>query len=147
MVAHDFIVKNKKKLLKHNLIFDKNYCEIITLPVPSSFNIFPVKYLILPEDIHAYLSAIPATVDEPEPQLDPYRQSVYQWDPEEIANQWHPEDLPQHTGEGHFDPWAYTNLGQKPKLGGVRISHRHYIHVHTLILVVSVHTFSLYYPC
>jgi len=37
--------------------------------------------------------------------------------------------------------------GQKPKLGGVRISHRHYIHVHTLISVVGVHTFSLYYPC
>ena len=44
-------------------------------------------------------------------------------------------------------PWHYTNLGQKPKLGGVRISHRHYIHVHTLILVVGSHTFSLYYPC
>ena len=25
------------------------------------------------------------------------------------------------------------NLGQKPKLGGVRISHRSYIHVHTLL--------------
>ena len=29
-------------------------------------------------------------------------------------------------------PWQQTNLGQKPKLGGVRISHRLYIHVHTL---------------
>ena len=27
------------------------------------------------------------------------------------------------------------------------ISHRHYIHVHTLTLVVGAHTFSLYYPC
>ena len=33
------------------------------------------------------------------------------------------------------------------KLGGVRISHRHYIYVHTLMLVVGAHTFSLYYPC
>ena len=73
MVAHDFIVKNKKKLLKYNLIFDKKYCEIITLPMPSLFNIFLGKYLILPEDIHAYLSATPAPEDESEPQLDPYR--------------------------------------------------------------------------
>ena len=48
---------------------------------------------------------------EPEPPLDPYQQSVYQWDPEEIANQWHPDDTPSHTGEGSFDPWDYTNLG------------------------------------
>ena len=89
----------------------------------------------------------PAPEAEPEPPLDPYRQSVYQWDQEDLANQWHPEDPPQYTEEDHFDPWAYTNLGQKSKLGGIRISHRHYIHVHTLILVVSVHTFSLYYPC
>ena len=47
----------------------------------------------------------------------------------------------------NFDPWAQTNLGQKPKLGGVRISHRHYIHVHTLMPVVGAHTFSLYHPC
>ena len=41
-----------------------------------------------------------------QPPLDPHRQYVYQWDPEEIANQWHPEDPPQYTGEDHFDPWA-----------------------------------------
>ena len=44
-------------------------------------------------------------------------------------------------------PWPQTNLGQKPKLGGVRIPHRHYIHVHTLMPVVGAHTFSLYCPC
>ena len=38
MVAHDFIVKDKKKMLKYKLIFDKKYCEIITLPAPSLFN-------------------------------------------------------------------------------------------------------------
>ena len=77
MVAHDFIVKNKKKLLKYNLIFDKNYCEFITLPAPSLFNIFSGTYLILPEAIHAYLSVASAPEAEPEPPLDPYRQSVY----------------------------------------------------------------------
>ena len=67
MVAHDFNVKNKKKLLMYNLIFDKNYCETITLPVPSLFDIFSSTYLTLPEAIHAYLSATPAPEAEPEP--------------------------------------------------------------------------------
>ena len=29
------------------------------------------------------------------------------------------------------DYWLLTKLGQKPKLGGVRVFQRHYIHVHT----------------
>ena len=105
MVAHDFIVKNKKNMLNYRLLFDKNYFETITLHAPSFFNIFSRTYLILPEAINAYLSATPAPEAEPEPPLDPYRQSVYQWDPEEIANQWHPEDPPRYIGEGSFDPW------------------------------------------
>ena len=86
MVAHEFIVKNNKNMLKYNLIYDKTHCEIITLPAPSLFNILSGTYLILPEAIHAYLSVTPAPEPEPEPPLDPYRQSVYQWDPEEIAS-------------------------------------------------------------
>ena len=106
MVAHDFIVKNKKKMLNYRLIFGKNNFETITLPVPSLFHIFLGKYLVLTEEVYAYWSLTPVLEPEPEPPLDPYRQSVYQWDPEEIANQWHPEDPPQYTGEDHFDPWA-----------------------------------------
>ena len=93
-------------MLNYRLIFDKNYFETITLPAPSLFNISSGMYLVLPEAIHAYRNLIPAPEPEPEPPLDPHRQSVYQWDPEEIANQWHPEDPPQYTGEDHFDPWA-----------------------------------------
>ena len=52
MVAHEFIVKDKNKTLKYKLIFNKNYCEFITLPVPSLFDIFSGKYLVSPEDIH-----------------------------------------------------------------------------------------------
>ena len=52
MVAHDFIVKDKKKMLKYRLIFDKNYFETITLPAPSLFNILSGMYLVLPEAIH-----------------------------------------------------------------------------------------------
>ena len=101
-----FIVKNKEKMLKYKLIFDKNHPETITLPAPSLFDLFAGKYLVPPEAIHAYRNPTPATEPEPEPQFDPHRQSIYQWNPEEIANQWHPEDTPPYTGEDHFDPWA-----------------------------------------
>ena len=123
MVAHDFIVKDKKKMLKYKLTFDKNYYEIITLHAPSLFNIFSGMYLVLPEAIHACRSLTSAPEPEPELPLDPYRQSIYQWDPEEIANQWHPEDTPPYTRKGSFEPWPWTNLGQNPMLGGVCISH------------------------
>ena len=105
MVAHEFIVKNKKNMLNYRLIFDKDYFETITLPAPSLFNLSSGKYLVLPEAIHAYRNTTPAPEPEPEPQLDPHRQSVYQWDPEEIANQWHLEDTPLYTREGSFEPW------------------------------------------
>ena len=106
MVAQEFIVKTNEMMLKYNLRFNKTHSETIILPAPSLFNIFSGTYLILPEAVYAYRSLTPAPEPEPEPPLDPCRQSVYQWDPEEIANQWHPEDPPQYTGEGHFDPWA-----------------------------------------
>ena len=74
MVAHDFIVKDKKKMLKYKLIFDKkNYYEISTLRAPSLFNIFSGMYLILPEAVYAYWSLTPAPEPEPEPSLDHYR--------------------------------------------------------------------------
>ena len=152
MVAHDFIVKNEEKMLKYKLIFDKNHLETITLPAPSLFDLSAGKYLVPPEAIHAYRNPTPATEPEPEPQFDPSRQSVYQRDPEEIANQWQPEAPSQYDPNYNFgyppgQPWPQTNLGQKSKLGGVRISHQHYIYVHTLMLVVGAHTFSLSYPC
>ena len=106
MVAHDFIVKNNKKMLRYNLIFGKTHCEIITLHAPSLFNILLGTYLILPEAVYAYWSLTPVLEPEPEPPLDPYRQSVYQWDPEEIASQWQYDDTPQYTGESSHDPWA-----------------------------------------
>ena len=105
MVAHDFIIKNRKKMLNYRLIFDKNYFETITLSAPSLFNIFSGTYIVFPEAVHAYWSLTSAPEPELEPPLDPYRQFVYQWDPEEIANQWQPEDTPQYTGEGDFEPW------------------------------------------
>ena len=77
MVAHEFIVKDNNKILKYKLIFGKNYCEIITLPAPSLFNIFSGTYLILPEAVYAYWRLTQVPEPEAEPPLDPYRQSVY----------------------------------------------------------------------
>lgn len=73
MVAHDFIVKNKKKMLNYRLIFDKNHPETITLPAPSLFDLSSGKYLVLPEAFHAYQDLTPAREPEPEPQPDPHR--------------------------------------------------------------------------
>ena len=73
MVAHDFIVKNTKKMLKYNLIFDKTHCETITLPAPSLFNILLGMYLILPEVIYSYWNLTQVPDPESEPPLDPYR--------------------------------------------------------------------------
>ena len=84
MVAHEFIVKDKKKILKYKLIFNKKYCEINTLPAPSLFNIFSGIYLILSEAIHAYRSQMSAA--EPEPPSDPHCHSVYQWNSEGISS-------------------------------------------------------------
>ena len=98
-----FFVKNKKKMLNYWLMFDKNHFETITLPTTSLFNIFSGTYLVLPEAVQAYQSL--KSAPELEPLSDPHHQAIYQWDLEEIANQWHPEDPPRYTGEGSFDPW------------------------------------------
>ena len=102
MVAHDFICDDKEKRLIYNLVFSKKTCQIITLFAPPLFNIYSGMYIILPDDIYAYWERTRSPDPEPKPSPDPYRQSVYQWDLDEIANQWHPEDHPQYTGEDHL---------------------------------------------
>ena len=102
MVAHDFIVKNREKALKYKLIFDKIHPEIITLPAPSLFDLSAGKYLVLLEAIHAYRNPTSATQPESEPQVDPRRQSNYQWDPKMIANQWQSE-----SSSSQYDPNYY----------------------------------------
>ena len=103
MVLHDFIHNDKDKRLIYN---SKKTCQIITLLAPSLFNIHLGMYLIMPEDIYAYWERMQSLVLEPEQSPDPYQESVYQWEPQELANQWNPQDPPQYTGEGYFDPWA-----------------------------------------
>ena len=106
MVAHEFIVKNDEKMLKYNLRFDNTHSDTIILPAPSLFDLTAGTYLVLPEAVYAYLGQTSAPEPKPEPPLDPYRQSVYQWDPEEIASQCYSDDTPQYTGESSRDPWA-----------------------------------------
>ena len=102
MVAHDFIVKNRKKELNYRLLFDKNLRETITLPAPSLFDLSAGEYLVPLEAIHAYRNPTSATEPDPEPQFVPPRQSVYQWNPEEGANQWQPEASFQYDPNYYF---------------------------------------------
>ena len=105
MIAHDFIVKYKDRLLNYKLRFDEKYCEIVTLPAPSLFDLSTCIYLVTSNAFYKYQGQAQASDPEPEPPLDPYCQSIYRWDLDELANQWHPEDTSQYTGGSSFDPW------------------------------------------
>ena len=102
MVAHDFIVKNRKKELNYRLLFDKNHPETITLPAPSLFDLSAGKYVVPLEAIHTNRNPTSATELDLEPQFVPPRQSIYQWDPEEVANQWQPEASSQYDPSYNF---------------------------------------------
>ena len=93
-------------MLKYKLIFDKNHPETITLPAPSLLDLSARKYLVPPEAIYAYRNPTSAIEIETEPQFDPHRQYVYQWNLEEIANKWHQGDPSQ------YDP--NYNFGYRP---------------------------------
>ena len=105
MVAHEFIVKNDDKMLLYNLRFHKKHNKIIILPAPSLFDLTAGRYFILPAAVYALRGQTSAPEPEPEPPLDPYRPSSYQWDTEEIALQWQYNDTPQYTWESSRDPW------------------------------------------
>ena len=86
MVAHEFIVNNDDKVLLYNLRFNKKHNEIIILPAPSFFDLTAGHYLILLAAVYTHRGQTSAPEPEPEPPLDPYRPSTYQWDLEHIAN-------------------------------------------------------------
>ena len=77
MMAHDFIVKNRAGELKYQLFFNKHHPETITLPAPSLFDLSSGTYLVSLKAIHAYRNPALAEEPEPEPQVDPSRQSNY----------------------------------------------------------------------
>ena len=74
----------------------------------------------MPLDIYAYWGLAQPQVPVPEPPVE-YKTPVYQWEPEELTQQCHPQSAPEYPGAGYFSPWEYTKLGQKPNLGGVRV--------------------------
>ena len=94
MVAHEFIVNNDDKMLLYNLRFNKKHSETIILPAPSLFDLTACHYLVLLTVVYAYLGQTSAPEPEPEPPLDPYCPSSYQWDSEEIASQSQYDDTP-----------------------------------------------------
>ena len=77
MVAHDFIVKNRAGELKYQLFFNRHHPETITLLAPSLFDLSVGTYLVLLKATHAYWNPAPTEEPEPEPQIDPSRQSNY----------------------------------------------------------------------
>ena len=81
VVAHDFSRYDKEKRLIYHLVFSEKTCQIITLPAPSLFSIHSGTYLVMPADIYAYWEGKRSPVPEPEPSLDPYQESIYQWEP------------------------------------------------------------------
>ncbi|KAI4977130.1 hypothetical protein ZWY2020_050940 [Hordeum vulgare] len=61
-------------------------------------------YIIMPSDIHAYWGMAPPQAPVPEPPVE-YQTPVYQWGPEELTQQWHPQYTPEYLGDGYFPPW------------------------------------------
>ncbi|KAI5011661.1 hypothetical protein ZWY2020_013798 [Hordeum vulgare] len=62
------------------------------------------RYIIMPSDIYAYWGLDQPQVPVPEPPVE-YHTLVYQWEPEELTQQWHPQSTPEYPGAGYFPPW------------------------------------------
>ncbi|KAI4980476.1 hypothetical protein ZWY2020_020961 [Hordeum vulgare] len=62
------------------------------------------KYIIMPSDIYTYWGIEPPEAPVPELPVE-YQTPVYQWEPEELTQQWHPQSTPEYRGDGYFPPW------------------------------------------
>ena len=118
MVKHHFLLRNEQ-FLQYRLIFDRRSAVYVTLPTPFLFD-YQAKgrYVVTREE-----------AAEHEGRAEVARQHAAVQEAFVAASQYDPS---YNYGYQPGYPWHQTNLGQKPKLGGVRISHRLYIHVHTL---------------
>ncbi|KAE8776281.1 40s ribosomal protein s5-1 [Hordeum vulgare] len=52
------------------------------------------RYTIMPADIYAYWGLSQPQAPVPEPPVE-YQTPVYQWEPKELAQQWHPQSAPE----------------------------------------------------
>ena len=106
MVAHKFIFDNEDRMLLYKLRFNKKHIEIIILPAPLLFDLLAENFLVMPEAVNNRRTQAftPEPEPEPKPELDPYRASLVQWDPE-MTSQWYPDYTSQYTGESSRGPW------------------------------------------
>ena len=59
-----------------------------------------------PSFIYRFWGLSQPLVPEPAPVPDPYQELVFQWEAQEFANQWNPQDPPEYRGEVYFEPWT-----------------------------------------
>jgi len=104
MVRHDFLDRDASRRMIYNLVFSQGTRETITLPAPSLFDLHAGRYTIMPSDIYAYWGLAQPQAPVPEPPVE-YQTPVYQWEPEELTQQWHPQSAPEYPGAGYFPPW------------------------------------------
>ena len=120
------ILKVKTDNFTYNLLFNQKSVVHTYLPTPALFDYHSKgRYFVLESEARAHNTSVEAARQA---EASAPRASV----------SYHANYYPGY--------WLITMLGQNPKLGRVRVSHRHYIHVH-LFSFVGVHTFSLYHPC
>ncbi|KAI4976870.1 hypothetical protein ZWY2020_050477 [Hordeum vulgare] len=62
------------------------------------------RYIIMPSNIYTYWGLAQPNVPVPEPPVE-YQTPVYQWEPKELTQQWHPQSTPEYPGAGYFPPW------------------------------------------
>ena len=116
MFDHQFL---DEQFLRYRLIYDRRNVVPVTLPAPYLFDYQAIgRYVITREEATEYERGMEAAR-----QHDAAHEAIAS------ASRYNPIFTYGYQPGG---PWYQTNLGQKPKLGGVRISHRLYIHVHTL---------------
>ena len=109
MVRHQFVERNEQ-FLQYRLIFDRWRTIHVALPAPTFFDSQAKRrYVITREEANEYERRTGAAHLQAVT-----RQAVA------VASQYDPS---YNFGYPPGHQWPYTNLGQKPKLGGLCISH------------------------
>ncbi|KAE8796217.1 hypothetical protein D1007_28728 [Hordeum vulgare] len=76
------------------------------------------RYIILPSDIYAYWGIAQPQVPVPEPPVQ-YQTPFYQWEPEELTQQWHPQYTPVYLGAVAFEVKAPRIVSSQDAPAGV----------------------------